>query len=98
MKEPIECSICLSEISCDKHLNLNNCDHYFHRKCIKQWVFSYDNNSCPLCRKEIDPCQFIVFFWFTIIDPIDKFIKYHLSKRNNNKKIDYNRLRYIYTF
>ena len=22
MKEPIECSICLSEISCDKHLNL----------------------------------------------------------------------------
>ena len=42
------CSICLEENANHKLLN---CDHYFHKKCIDEWVKI--KPICPLCRT---PC------------------------------------------
>ena len=34
-----------------KKVKLYECGHEFHLDCLKEWVTN--NNSCPLCRKEI---------------------------------------------
>merc|ERR1712046_74588 len=47
------CPICLSEIqhgatgalAC---VNLSSCSHFFHRKCLVEWVKVHP--SCPSCR------------------------------------------------
>jgi len=44
-----ECSICISNFT-DDNFKLNKCNHVFHKKCISEWVISYNKNSCPLCR------------------------------------------------
>ncbi len=46
------CCICLSEIKKGKNTILLPCKHMFHSKCITDWLKS--NNTCPMCRKEID--------------------------------------------
>ena len=52
MEEHKECSICLEPIEENKEVKkLINCNHYFHKSCINTW--SYNNNTCPLCRKHI---------------------------------------------
>ena len=46
-----ECSICLETyIKNDKVINLN-CDHTYHKDCIKLWLSK--NNTCPQCREII---------------------------------------------
>lgn len=46
-----ECSICLEcYVKKDKIVNLE-CDHIFHKECIKLWLNK--NNSCPQCRENI---------------------------------------------
>lgn len=47
----MECVICLSNVDTEYKLS---CGHSFHENCIKKWMDS--NNSCPICRKEIDCC------------------------------------------
>ena len=44
------CSICLSKIYKQK-IKLK-CNHSYHKECLKKWL-KY-NNSCPICRLEID--------------------------------------------
>ena len=52
MEEHKECSICLEPIEENKEVKkLINCNHSFHKSCINTW--SYNNNTCPLCRKHI---------------------------------------------
>ena len=43
--EPIECSICLSAICCDKCCCLLSCGHVFHYFCVSKV------SVCPLCRQ-----------------------------------------------
>ncbi len=53
-----KCCICYEKILTTKTAFINDCGHYFHRKCI----FKYENmccnqdrnTPCPLCRKDID--------------------------------------------
>ena len=45
-----ECCICLEN---KDQLIKTNCDHFFCEKCILEW-FGKGNNTCPLCRKEIN--------------------------------------------
>ena len=42
-----ECSICLESFD-TKNTIVLNCNHYFHRECINEWLLI--NNSCPICR------------------------------------------------
>ena len=45
-----DCCICLKKIDTDE--TITNCKHYFHKKCLNQWI-EY-NNICPVCRKELE--------------------------------------------
>lgn len=42
------CPICLENIQITYILK---CSHIFHTNCLEKWT--KDNNSCPLCRKEL---------------------------------------------
>ena len=46
-----DCYICLSEIEKGQEIIILKCSnlHYFHSKCIKQWL--RQSYSCPLCRR-----------------------------------------------
>jgi hypothetical protein len=49
-KKEVICTICLDKI------NENNvkliCNHNFHKKCLDKWLSI--NNSCPLCRCNVN--------------------------------------------
>jgi len=44
------CSICLEKLKDDKCVILN-CEHIYHKDCIKEWLKK--NNNCPNCRINI---------------------------------------------
>jgi len=52
MTTNIECSICLECINNSDNIYKLNCDHCFHRNCIKKWLNK--KSSCPLCRTHVD--------------------------------------------
>ena len=45
-----DCCICLKKVDTDETITI--CKHYFHKKCLNQWI-EY-NNICPVCRKELE--------------------------------------------
>jgi hypothetical protein len=48
-----ECFVCMNSFQpSDKMVRLP-CEHVFHRPCIYSWLTKY-NNTCPLCRKEVE--------------------------------------------
>jgi hypothetical protein len=50
-----ECSICCSEYEKEDNIRqLLICNHIYHKECINDWIYSYDNRTCPLCRKKVD--------------------------------------------
>jgi len=52
---PMQCSICLYPIDLEKkdEYTETKCEHFFHDKCINQWVYCERKDSCPNCRKKI---------------------------------------------
>jgi hypothetical protein len=46
----MECSICFGAI--EKSVTTLSCGHHFHLGCIGRWVIK--NESCPLCRHEME--------------------------------------------
>ena len=51
MKELPACAICLEEFSAQEKLARLPCKHFFHAKCIKDWLVL--NATCPNCRAPI---------------------------------------------
>ena len=48
------CAICIEEFDNKKEVvKLNPCNHFFHKKCITEWVKTTRNPNCPTCRTEI---------------------------------------------
>ena len=45
------CSICLEDFEIGDVISELKCEHYFHKKCIKQWLNV--NNTCPNCRNNV---------------------------------------------
>ena len=43
-----QCSICLDEFIENETLFQLNCQHYYHEKCLKDWLKK--NRNCPICR------------------------------------------------
>ena len=46
------CPICYTDINSKDEL-ITTCKHTFHKKCIKKWIASGINNTCPLCRSKM---------------------------------------------
>ena len=44
------CVICFEELE-EEVVRLENCEHKFHKKCIKTWL--KEKPICPICRTEI---------------------------------------------
>jgi hypothetical protein len=42
------CSICIENMKTDHKLKILKCNHYFHEKCIMEWL--KNSEVCPLCR------------------------------------------------
>lgn len=47
------CTTCMESFELSEDVAKLDCDHIFHRACIEPWL--QRNNTCPICRKEIDP-------------------------------------------
>jgi hypothetical protein len=48
----MKCTICLDNIYPVELVAITECNHIFHRNCIKHWIS--DNLSCPLCRNSLE--------------------------------------------
>jgi len=48
-----DCSICLDTLKRNDTVIQLDCDHLFHKACIKQWFNTKVNKNCPLCRNII---------------------------------------------
>lgn len=48
------CSICLEEFKKKSKVSKTPCNHVFHYKCIKDWLYKNAKNpKCPNCNKEV---------------------------------------------
>ena len=47
-----ECSICLENYKINDKIIHLNCNHKYHKDCLKLWI-SKNNNTCPQCRENI---------------------------------------------
>jgi len=52
----MDCSICLNELQLERHYK-TICNHIFCNLCIVQW--KKNNITCPLCRTQIQPLEYI---------------------------------------
>ncbi|WP_422450081.1 MULTISPECIES: RING finger domain-containing protein [unclassified Endozoicomonas] len=48
-----QCSVCLDDITGSRRVSVNICNHYYHTSCIKKWLKTSKNPTCPLCRRDI---------------------------------------------
>eukprot|EP01134_Creolimax_fragrantissima_P001467 CFRG1467T1 len=52
-KVDASCCICLNEYEDGVRLSTLPCKHHFHKKCVEAWLRI--NQSCPLCKRLLDP-------------------------------------------
>jgi hypothetical protein len=52
-KDQYTCTICMKEDLNKDEIYYTNCDHEFCKPCLDDW-FKRGNQSCPLCRSEIN--------------------------------------------
>ena len=45
------CAICFTHMSAANHSVITNCNHFFHRICLRKWLCFQDR--CPLCTASI---------------------------------------------
>lgn len=45
-----KCAICHENYSCNDIITLG-CDHSYHHSCIKNMLYCYMDDKCPLCRR-----------------------------------------------
>lgn len=53
-----ECCICCQSIQRTEYIRELNCHHFFHKKCIDNWLFFSMNTeqynvTCPICRTPV---------------------------------------------
>ena len=48
-----ECIICLEDFKQNENIRILQCMHYFHKKCIDNWLIKSIN--CPECQYNIIP-------------------------------------------
>ena len=45
------CSICMEKYKKKENVIQLDCDHIFHKSCLKTWL--HNHNTCPVCRYDI---------------------------------------------
>ena len=56
LSEDEECALCMELFVDSDEVRVLKCRHYFHTKCITEWLVVGQRNkkrSCPLCQHEI---------------------------------------------
>ncbi|CAF2493808.1 unnamed protein product [Rotaria sp. Silwood2] len=48
-----QCSICLEKYFNNVYICTLPCLHHFHRKCLFNWLYNSEYNTCPLCRSSV---------------------------------------------
>lgn len=48
------CLVCQEHFHEDDVVVTLQCEHQFHRKCIGEWLYIHDNDSCPHCRAKVE--------------------------------------------
>jgi hypothetical protein len=48
-----DCSICQEPMNNVNVLIATDCNHTFHKDCLREWCQNQANTKCPLCRKPI---------------------------------------------
>jgi len=49
--ETTDCPVCQEDFNKDEQLNRLECNHLFHKQCLKEWLERH--NTCPMCRHEL---------------------------------------------
>jgi len=52
-KEHTSCPICFDEYEDNSMILSTECLHFFHEDCLKKWVQTDQNHSCPICRTKL---------------------------------------------
>ncbi|KAL3081252.1 hypothetical protein niasHS_012356 [Heterodera schachtii] len=60
-----QCTTCMEYFVLDETVAKLDCEHIFHPDCLKPWLAR--NNTCPICRKQIDPSK-----WGPSISDVDE--------------------------
>ena len=47
-----ECNICIENFKKDNQVIKLDCNHMFHKECIKKWLCE-EKVNCPVCRKDV---------------------------------------------
>ena len=54
------CPICFCEFGQNTVVfKMKECDHYFHKKCLGDWIESCVYDTCPYCRKNFNREKYI---------------------------------------
>lgn len=46
-----KCTICMEQYNIEEYVVTLDCNHIFHKDCIKHWLCK-ENVKCPVCRKD----------------------------------------------
>lgn len=77
------CTICIKEDIIDNDIYITDCNHIFCNECLDDW-FQRGNNSCPLCRSEINTYSYKDEKYRLIIHKIENNIQTNQINNNNS--------------
>ncbi|KAH7861487.1 hypothetical protein Vadar_026806 [Vaccinium darrowii] len=58
--EPMECTVCLSNLEKGEEIRNLKCNHTFHKACVDKWLQQDSEVTCPLCRSSVLPEEIMV--------------------------------------
>ena len=79
LENKFKCSICGTS---NNLVRFDRCDHYHCEDCVNQLLYTYRQNKCPICRREIRAYINVVnrdaHFYEHVVDRLDR------TMTNNN--------------
>lgn len=69
-----ECAICLHAIQSIPSAWITWCGHAYHKECLRRWCYTTKcSGSCPTCRRDMGPLEFLDGIEYVIYPKIDNF-------------------------